>query len=128
MIDAIKEMKTLDEVDQKLTGMGVQHTRSTATISSGDFPQELVNMMMAKRPDDIFFIRSGVNGVFFKVTDQEARPVEGEAAIGAARQYLRQEIAKSEVGMSAVAANLEAKYEGEYAGIMGREASPPAVK
>ena len=85
-------------------------------------------MIMAKQADDIFFIRSGVNGVFFKVTGQETQPLEGEAAINAARQYLRQDIIKSEVGMTSVAANLEAKYEGEYAGIMGRDAAQPSVK
>jgi EpsD family peptidyl-prolyl cis-trans isomerase len=128
LIDATKEMKTLDEVDQKLTGMGVQHGRSSGAISSGDLPQDLLTPIMAKQADDIFFIRSGVNGVFFKVTGQEARPLEGEAAINAARQYLRQDIIKSEVGMSSVAANLEAKYEGEYSGIMGRDAAQPSPK
>jgi EpsD family peptidyl-prolyl cis-trans isomerase len=128
LIDATREMKTLDEVDQKLTGMGVQHGRSAGAISSGDFPQDLLNLIAAKQADDIFFIRSGVNGVFFKVTGQEARPLEGEAAINAARQYLRQDIAKSDVSMTAIAANLEAKYDGEYAGIMGRDAAAPAVK
>ncbi len=128
LIEATKEMKTLDEVDQKLTGMGVQHGRSAGAISSGDLPRDLLNMILAKQADDIFFIRSGVNGVFFKVTGQEARPLEGEAAISAARQYLRQDIIKSEVGMTSVAANLEAKYEGEYAGIMGRDATQPGVK
>jgi EpsD family peptidyl-prolyl cis-trans isomerase len=128
LIEATKEMKTLDEVDQKLTGMGVQHGRSAGAISSGDLPQDLLNMILAKQADDIFFIRSGVNGVFFKVTGQEARPLEGEAAIDAARQYLRQDIIKSEVSMTSVAANLEAKYEGEYAGIMGRDAVQPGVK
>jgi EpsD family peptidyl-prolyl cis-trans isomerase len=128
LIEATKEMKTLDEVDQKLTGMGVQHGRSAGAISSGDLPQDLLNMIMAKKPDDIFFTRSGVNGVFFKVTGQEIRPLEAEAAINAARQYLRQDIIKSEVGMTSVAANLEAKYEGEYAGIMGRDATQSGVK
>jgi len=128
VIEATKEMKTLDEVEQKLTGMGVQHGRSAGAISSGDLPQDLLNVIMAKQADDIFFIRSGVNGVFFKVTGQETRPLEGEAAISAARQYLRQDIIKSEVGMTSVAANLEAKYEGEYAGIMGRDATQTGVK
>src|SRR5216684_473490 len=72
VIEATKEMKTLDEVDQKLTGMGVQHGRSAGAISSGDLPQDLLNMILAKQADDIFFIRSGVNGVFFKVTGRDA--------------------------------------------------------
>ena len=41
LIEATKEMKTLDEVDQKLTGMGVQHGRSAGAISSGDFRRRI---------------------------------------------------------------------------------------
>ncbi|WP_213773874.1 hypothetical protein [Bradyrhizobium sp. dw_78] len=124
VLDATKEMKTLDEVDQKLTSMGVQHGRSTGVIGSGDVPQDLLDKIIARQADDIFFLRAGVNGIFFKVTGQEPRPLEGEAAINAARQYLRQDIVKSEISMTSVAANLEAKYEGDYAGIMGKDAAP----
>jgi EpsD family peptidyl-prolyl cis-trans isomerase len=125
LIDATREMKTLDEVDQKLTGMGVQHGRSAGAISSGDLPQELLNQITTKQADDIFFIRSGANGVFFKVTGQEAKPLEGEAAINAARQYLQQDAFKSELSMASVAANLEAQYEGEYSDIMKRDPGGP---
>ncbi len=97
MIEATKEMKTLDEVDQKLTGMGVPHGRSAGMISTGDLPNDLFRVMIEK-PDEIFFVRSGVNGIFFKVTGQESRPLEGSAAIDAARQYLRQDIVRSEAG------------------------------
>jgi EpsD family peptidyl-prolyl cis-trans isomerase len=129
LVDATREMKTLDEVDQKLTAMGVQHGRSAGSVSTGDLPPELLSLIEAKRADDIFFVRSGVNGVFFKVKGQEARPLEGEAAVDAARQYLRQDIIKSEVAMTSVSANLEAKYEGDYAGIMGRDdAAQPTQK
>jgi EpsD family peptidyl-prolyl cis-trans isomerase len=127
VIEATKEMNTLDEVDQKLTGMGVPHGRSGGSISTGDLPSELLRAATEK-PDAIFFIRAGANGIFFKVTGQEPRPLEGSAAIDAARQYLRQDIMRSEVGMTSVAANLEAKYEGEYSAIMGREASGSGSK
>ena len=122
VIDATKEMKTLDEVDQKLTAMGVQHSRATGAISSGDLPPELVDRVMAKNTDDIFFLRAGANGVFFKVTGETANPLEGEAAINAARQYMRQDIIKSELSMISVSANLGTKFEGDYAGIMGQNA------
>ena len=128
LIDATKDMKTLDEVDQKLTSMGVQHSRSTGAISSGDLPQDLLNKIMAKQVDDIFFVRAGANGVFFKVTGEEAHALEGEVAINAARQYLRQDAIKSEISMTSVGANLEAKYEGEYSDIMGRDAAQPVLK
>jgi EpsD family peptidyl-prolyl cis-trans isomerase len=122
VIDATKEMKTLDEVDQKLTAMGVQHGRSTGAISSGDLPPELVDRVMVKQPDDIFFLRAGVNGVFFKVTGETPNPLEGEAAINAARQFIRQDIIKSELSMISVSANLGTKFEGDYASIMGQNA------
>jgi EpsD family peptidyl-prolyl cis-trans isomerase len=128
VIDATKEMKNLDEVDQKLTAMGVPHGRSSGTVSTGDLPQELIRAVNAHKDDDIFFIRSGPNGVFFKVTNQEPRPLVGAEAANAARQYLRQDIVKSDISMTSVAANLEAKYEGEYASIMHSEASPTGAR
>jgi EpsD family peptidyl-prolyl cis-trans isomerase len=126
VIDATREMKTLDEVDQKLSAMGVQHSRSTGAITSGDLPQDLLDKIMAKQVDDIFFLRAGSNGIFFKITGQEPRPLEGEAANNAARQYLRQDMLKSEIGITSVSANLDARYEGEYADMMGQTAVPPA--
>jgi EpsD family peptidyl-prolyl cis-trans isomerase len=119
--DATKNMKTLDEVDQKLTEMGVAHNRSMGALSSGDVSPDFFNLMQAKQADDIFFIRSGPNGIFFKVKGQEARPLEGEGALNLARQLLRLDLLKSEASMTAVAANLEAKYEGDYASIMSTQ-------
>ena len=118
LIEATREMKTLDEVDQKLSAMGIAHGRSSGAVSTGDLPPELMKAISAHQADDIFFIRSGANGLFFKVMNQESRPLQGPDAINAARQYLRQDIAKSDLGMTSVAANLEAKYQGDYAAIM----------
>src|SRR6185437_1163542 len=94
VLNDTKEMKTLDEVDQKLTSLGVQHGRSMGAISAGDLPRDLLDKIMAKQPDDIFFIRAGANAIYFKVVGQQDKPLEGEAAINAARQYLRQDIVK----------------------------------
>jgi hypothetical protein len=70
--------------------------------------------------DNVFFVRSGPNGVFFMVKGEEARPLEGEAAAIVARQLLRAEAFKGEAGIAAYSANLEAKYEGNYVNIMQR--------
>jgi EpsD family peptidyl-prolyl cis-trans isomerase len=130
MIDATKDMKTLDEVDQKLTAIGIAHSRSMGALNSADVSSDFFNLMQAKQADDIFFIRSGPNGIFFKVKGQESRPLEGEGAVSMARQLLRMDLLKSEAGMTAVAANLEAKYEGDYANIMIKQepAETPAQK
>ena len=91
-------------------------------LSSGDLPNEFNAQIAAKKPDDVFFVRSGPNGVFFKVVGEEPRPLEGEAAANAARQIMRADAIKAEAGMAAYSANQEAKYEGDYAKIMQGDA------
>lgn len=129
LVEATRDMKSLEEVDQKLTAMGIAHNRSMGALSSGDVSPDLFNLMQAKQADDIFFIRSGSNGIYFKVMGLESRPLEGDAAVNLARQLIRLDLIKSEAGMTAVAANLEAKYEGDYTNIMSKQDSgPPAVQ
>jgi EpsD family peptidyl-prolyl cis-trans isomerase len=117
-IDASKDAKSLDEIDQRLTSAGIPHGRQMGVLNSGDIPQDFYNSIEAKKADDVFFIRAGPNGIFFKVKGEEARPLEGEAAANLARQLLRADALKAEAGIASYSANLEAKYEGEYAKIM----------
>jgi len=123
VIDSTKQLKSLDEIDQKLTSMGVPHGRSTGNLNSAEIPDELSKKIQAKNPDDVFFFRAGQNGAFLKVKSEESRPLEGEAAANLARQVMRADLFKAEIGMASVAANLEAKYEGVYSKIM-KEESP----
>jgi EpsD family peptidyl-prolyl cis-trans isomerase len=118
VIDANKEANSLDEIDQQLTSAGIPHSRQMGTLSSSDIPQDFYNAIEAKKADDVFFVRAGPNGVFFKVKGEEARPLEGEAAANLARQLLRADALKAEAGIASYSANLEAKYEGQYAEIM----------
>ena len=127
-IDANKNAKSLDEIDQQLTAAGIPHGRQTGVLNSADIPQDFYNAIEAKKADDVFFVRSGANGVFFKVKGEEARPLEGEAAAGMARQLMRADAMKAEAGIAAYSANLEAKYEGDYAKIMQPAAGAPALK
>lgn len=126
VIDLTKDAGSLEEVAQKLTAMGVPHGRSMGTLNSSEIPDELISSMRAKKADDVFFVRSGQNGVFLKVKSEEVRPLEGEAAANAARQLMRNDLLKAESGMVSVAANLEAKYEGIYSKIMSSQADEPA--
>jgi EpsD family peptidyl-prolyl cis-trans isomerase len=118
VIDANKDAKTLDEIDKQLTSAGVPHGRQMAVLNSGEVPQDFLVTMEAKKADDVFFIRSGPSGVFFKIKGEEPRPLEGEAAADLARQLLRTDALKAETGLASVTANLEAKYVGDYARIM----------
>ena len=121
IIDSTKDANSLEDVDQKLTAMGIPHGRSTATLNSSEIPDELASSMRAKKADDVFFVRSGQNGVFLKVKSEEVRPLEGEAAVNTARQLMRNDFLKAEAGMVSVSANLEAKYEGVYSKIMSSD-------
>lgn len=53
---------------------------------------------------------------------EEAHPLEEDAAANLARQLLAADALKAEEGIAAYSANLEAKYEGEYAKIMQQSA------
>jgi EpsD family peptidyl-prolyl cis-trans isomerase len=118
VLDATKNASSLEEVDQKLTAMGIPHNRSMGTINSSEIPDELMNNMRAKKADDVFFVRAGQNGVFLKVKGEETQPLEGEAAFNSARQLMRNDLLKAETGILQVSANMEAKYEGVYSKIM----------
>jgi len=128
VIDANKNAKSLDEIDQQMTSAGIPHGRQMGALNSADLPPDLYNAIEAKKADDVFFVRAGQNGVFFKVRGEETRPLEGEAAVNAARQILRADALKAETGIAAYSANLEAKYEGEYAKIMQQGEGVPAAK
>jgi EpsD family peptidyl-prolyl cis-trans isomerase len=116
-----REAKSLEEVDQKLTAMAVPHGRSNGVLNSAELPDDLLKAIRTKGEDEVFFVRSGANGVFLKLKGEETRPLQGEAAAGVARQLLRNDLLKAEAGMVAVTASLEAKFEGDYAGIMRSE-------
>jgi EpsD family peptidyl-prolyl cis-trans isomerase len=117
-VQATKDLNSLDEVDQKLTSMGIPHGRSNGVLNSAEIPDELLKSIQSKKPDDILFARAGQNGVFLQIKSKEPHPVAGEAATALARQLLRIDMLKTEASMASISANLEAKYEGDYAKIM----------
>ena len=127
VLDANKDAKSLEEIDQKLTTMGVVHNRSVGVFNSGEMSDDLVNAVQARKADNVFFVRSGPNGVFFVVRGEEVQPLQGEVAVNVARQYIRADRLKAEAGMASVSANLDAKYEGDYAAIMNQQ-NPAAGK
>lgn len=123
VVDATKDFKSLDQVDQKLTELGVLHSRSTGVLDSGNIPDEFLSALEAKKADDIFFVRTGPNGTFFKVTGEQSKPLSGEEAENRARQLLRIEMLKTEGEQTTQAAEATSKYEGDYSRIMGTQ--PP---
>lgn len=116
-IDSVKDMKSLDELGQKLTAVGVPYSRSTGTLNSAEISDELLKTI-EKKQDDVFFVRAGQNGVFLRVKSKQSRPIEGEAAVALARQLLRLDMLKTEASLTDISANMEAKFEGDFANIM----------
>jgi EpsD family peptidyl-prolyl cis-trans isomerase len=124
LIDTMRDMKTLDEVDQKLTSLGLAHSRSMGALNSAELSPDFFNVVVAKQADNVFFLRGNPNSVFFKVIGIESRPLEGEDAVKVARQALQIDLVKSEASLTSVEARLSAKYEGEYANAMGAQDAP----
>ena len=116
--DANKNVSSLEEVDQNLTGAGISHGRASGAISTADIPQDFYNLIQDKKDSSIFFVRSGNTGVYFKVTAIEPAPLKGDAAQAAARQSLKADRLKAEMGLASLSANMEAKFNGDYAQIM----------
>ena len=118
VIESRKTAKSLDEIDQQLTSLGLTHSRQTGVLASSDLTGDLYGAVEARQPDQVFFVRAGSNGIFFKVESEQPSPVEGAAAENLARQLMKADAVKAEQGMAAYSANIETRYEGEYAKIM----------
>jgi EpsD family peptidyl-prolyl cis-trans isomerase len=118
VVDASRDAKSLDEIDQKLTAAAIPHGRQNGVLATGDLGQDLFNAIEARKADDVFYVRSGQGGIFFKVKGEEARPIEGDAATNLARQLMRADAIKAEIELASYSAKLEAKFEGDYAQIM----------
>ena len=122
---ATKDFKSLDQVEAKLNELDIKFSRGTGTLDTATLPPEIEKAIEARKPDDIFFIRSRTNASFFKVTSVDDKPLTGDEAQQFAKRELRNELAKKSAEDTYAAALASAKYEGDYARIMA--ASTPAA-
>jgi EpsD family peptidyl-prolyl cis-trans isomerase len=126
-----RDASSLDEIERRLTGLGIAHNRSTGVISEADLPADLGKALAVRKPDQVFFGRLGANGLYFSVKSEQASPLEGAAADEIARETLKEQSTKEQYSEAAAAALKEAKFEGEYAKIMSMppatQAAPPAT-
>jgi EpsD family peptidyl-prolyl cis-trans isomerase len=115
---ATKDFKSLDQVEAKLNEMNVKFSRGTATLDSATMPAEMLKVLDARKPDDIYFIRSRGSASFFKVTSVDPKPMTTDAANEFAKREVRVDIGRKgaeEISQTALA---DAKFEGDYARIM----------
>lgn len=125
--DSLKALSSLEEVEKRLTGLGIAHAKSSATLNTSEISDELLSSIQEKKPGEVVFVRSLQNSVFLTVKGEALRPLEGDAAITLARQLQQQDLAKAQASLMNFTASMEAKYEGEYAKIMGDHPTLPSV-
>jgi EpsD family peptidyl-prolyl cis-trans isomerase len=121
---ATKDFKSLDQVEAKLNEMNVKFSRGTATLDSATMPPEMLKVLDARKPDDIYFIRSRGNASFFKVASVDQKPLTTDQANEFAKRELRVDIGRKGAEAISKAALADAKFEGDYARIMSVAATP----
>ena len=80
-----KDFKTIDQVEAKLNELGIKYSRGPGALDSATMPSQMLTALEARKPDDVFFIRSRNSASFFKVTSVEDKPLTGGRG-AAARQ------------------------------------------
>jgi hypothetical protein len=78
----------------------------------------MLQALDAKKPDDVFFIRSRTSASYFKVKSVDPKPMTANEADEFAKREVRAEISRKDTQQITDAALANAKYEGEFARIM----------
>ena len=125
---ATKDFKSLDQVEAKLNEMNIKFSRGTATLDSATMPAEMLKVLDARKPDDIYFIRSRGNASFFKVTSVDQKPLTTDQANEFAKREVRVDIGRKGAEAISKAALADAKFEGDYARIMTAATPTPAPR
>ena len=124
---ATKDFKSLDQVEAKLNEMNIKFSRGPATLDSATMPAEMLKVLDARKPDDIYFIRSRGSASFFKVTSVDQKPLTGDQANEFARREVRVDIGRKDAQEISKAALADSKFEGNYARIMATPAPAAAA-
>jgi EpsD family peptidyl-prolyl cis-trans isomerase len=119
VVEAAKRAKTLEEVEQEFRKATVPHGRSEGLLKPSDLPEEIVERIESNK-EELFFISSGANAVFFKVVGEENVPLSPEQTMALARQYLKRQLFEDEIRRATLAAQEQATFEGDYATIMDK--------
>ncbi|HMK89801.1 MAG TPA: hypothetical protein VK446_09245 [Methylocystis sp.] len=115
IVEATKADSTIAEIERELTKLKLPYKRSAAMLESSAVPDELLARVEARNKDEVFFVYSGGNGLFFKLLDEAPNPLTGEEAKVAAKELLTQEAFAKETQLAQSAALSGATFEGEYA-------------
>ena len=122
---ATKDFKTLDQVEAKLNQMNIKFSRGTGTLDSATMPPEMLKVLDARKPDDVYFIRSRGNASFFKVMSVDQKPLTTDQADAFAKREVRVDIGRKSAEAISKQALADAKFEGDFTRIM--TAATPAA-
>ena len=90
-------------------------------------PAEMLKVLDARKPDDIYFIRSRGSASFFKVTSVDPKPLTSDQASEFAKRQVRVDIGRKGAEAISKAALADSKFEGDYARIMTAPAPAAAT-
>ena len=124
---ATKDFKTIDQVEAKLNELGIKYSRGPGALDSVTMPAQMLTALTARKPDDVFFIRSRNNASFFKVTGVEDKPLSGDEAQTLGKRELANELAKKTGEDTSKAALAATKFEGDFGRIMTTASAAPAA-
>jgi len=125
---AMKDFSSLDQVEAKLKERGVNFTRGKAMMDGASMPAELLSRVQARKPGDIFLIRSKTGGQIFDVIAADEKPQTGDDARRSARLQMIADLARMMQRQTLDAALASARYEGDYARIMAAPTPPPNLE
>ena len=123
---ATKDFKSLDQIEKKLNEMNIKFSRGTATLDSATMPAQMMTVLDARKPDDVYFIRSRGSASFFKVTSVDQKPLTSDQANEFAKREVRVDIGRKGAEEISKTALADSKFEGDYARIM-TTAAPAAA-
>ena len=124
---ATKDFKSLDQIEKKLNEMNIKFSRGTATLDSATMPAQMMTVLDARKPDDVYFIRSRGSASFFKVTSVDQKPLTSDQANEFAKREVRVDIGRKGAEEISKTALADSKFEGDYARIMTTAAPAPAT-
>ena len=91
VIERIKDLDSMNEVEQSLLGSGVRHTRAPATLDARSTPPELVAQIAQLPPNELFLVPGGNAVMVNQVLETQVEPFTGEDAIAHAQRLIFQE-------------------------------------
>lgn len=88
---AYRPLKTLDEVEQKLTSDGIEHRRVPTSLDTLQLPPSMVKSILGLPPGEVFVVPAGGGLTANRIVEIRATPLSGREAMKVAREMVRKQ-------------------------------------